>query len=350
MRSKILHALIALLLLGGTLGFGFGFGFAGPVEVRAQSLVGLFELEGGARPAGMGGAFVGLAADESALYYNPAGLAFLRELYISGLYQNRFVRADYGRVTLAVPNVGVQFLVLGVGGLVRRDELGVPSETFNYTQMGALLGGGLSLDALGIGMPLAVGAQMKFYRVSTLAPGSGMAFSLTPSVLWVRDRLELGGLPVRSLRVGAIAPNLLSLGITYGSGHRESWGPGFRLGGALLLGGGLAFAADLDARGAFHLGGEWTLGGFDLEGLEPAELSLRLGLSNAGSAITPSIGFGIRFGDFRLDYAFTMHPDLVGAHRISFVAIFGPPNPLLCALRPSACPPDDPLPLPASVR
>ena len=337
--SKTAHALIVLLLGGMLLSAG-----SFSLDAQAQSLVGIFELEGGARPAGMGGAFVGLASDEGALYYNPAGLAFLRELFISGLYQNRFVRANYARVTLAAPNVGAQFLMLGVGGLIRRDELGVPSEAFGYRQVGALLGGGLSLQET-LGMPLAVGMQLKFYRVSTLAPGSGMAFSLTPSVLWSKERLELGGLPLRALRVGAIAPNLLSLGIAYGSGHRESWGPGFRLGGALLLSGGLTFAADFDAMGAFHLGGEWTLGGFDLEGFESAELSLRLGLSNAGSVITPSIGFGMRLGDFRLDYAFVMHPDLVGAHRISFVAIFGPPNPLLCALRPSACPPDDPLSL-----
>ncbi len=312
-------------------------------ETRAQRLVGIFELEGGARPAGMGGAFVGVASDESALYYNPAGLALLRELFVSGMYQNRFLRAQYGRVTLVAPNVGAQVLMLGIGGLVRRDEQGIPSESFSYTQFGALVGGGLSLRE-SLGMPLAVGAQLKFYRVGTLAPGSGMAFSLTPALLWTAERLELGGLSLRALRVGAVAPNLLSLGITYGSGYRERWGPDLRLGGAVLLAGGWTFAADLDLRGAFHLGGEWTLGGLDWEweGMEAVELSLRWGLSNAGSLLTPSVGFGIRFGDYRLDYAFVMHPDLVGAHRLSFAAVFGPPNPLLCALRPVACPPDDP--------
>ena len=37
----------------------------------------------GARPVAMGGAFVGLADDITALYYNPAGLAGLQDLAVS---------------------------------------------------------------------------------------------------------------------------------------------------------------------------------------------------------------------------------------------------------------------------
>lgn len=70
---------------------------------------------------------------------------------------------------------------------------------------------------------------------------------------------------------------------------------------------------------------------------------MRLGVSTAGAIWMPSVGFGLRLGDVQLDYAFVMHAELAGVHRLEVSAVFGPPNPLLCALAPEACPPDDPL-------
>jgi hypothetical protein len=310
----------------------------------AQGLIGLFELEEGARPAAMGGAFVGLAEEEHALFYNPAGLAYLRELHVSGLFESRFSRASYGSLALALPNVGGQLLFLNVAGITQRDDEGIPLGNFNYSQTGFLMGTGFSLrePPLDLGLPLAAGLQLKIYRVNTLTEGSGTAFSLTPSLLWAEERLSLGGLDVQAVRFGLIAPNLISVGITYGSGHRESWGPDLRLGASATLLGDLTLAADLEANGTFHLGGEWKIPGFDLESLGTAELSVRLGLMNLKNLIAPSVGFGLRVADFGVDYALILHPELPANHRLSFSAVFGPPNALLCLLRPEACPPDDP--------
>ncbi len=44
----------------------------------------------GARPMGMGRAFVGLADDSRAIFYNPAGLAYLQRLELSGDYSRLF--------------------------------------------------------------------------------------------------------------------------------------------------------------------------------------------------------------------------------------------------------------------
>lgn len=314
-------------------------------EAAAQGLVGLFELEGGARPQAMGGAFVGLAEGEDALYYNPAGLASLRELYINGLFESRFSHVSYGTLSFTLPNVGTQLLFLGVSGGVQRDAQGSSLGDLSYSQLGLLLGAGVSLQGppIELGLPLAAGLQLKLYRVNTLPGGTGTAFSLSPSLLWSEERLALGGIALQSLRFGLLAPNLLSLGITYGSGHHESWGPDLRLGTAVALPGGLTFAFDLEANGTFHLGGEWQLSGLEMEPFGLGELSVRLGLMNVGSLISPTLGFGLRVGDFQIDYAFMMHSELAGAHRIEFSAVFGPPNVLLCTLRPAICPPDDPL-------
>ncbi len=313
-----------------------------PSAVRAQSLVGLFELEEGARPLAMGGAFVALAEDEHAIFYNPAALASLKELYFSGLYESRFARVNYGTLALALPNFGGQLFFLGIPGISERDERAVPLGELPYGQLGLIAGAGLWLSEapLELDLPLAVGLQLKIYRVNTLPEGSGTTLSLAPSLLWRQERLLLAGIPVQTLRFGLIASDLLSPGISYGRGHYESWGPGLRLGAAATLPDGLSMAFDVEANGTFHLGGEWQLRG--LETLGMAELSVRLGLKNLGSLLAPSIGFGLRVNDFRVDYAFAWHPVLPGVHRISFSAVFGPPNVLLCALRPEFCPPDDP--------
>jgi long-chain fatty acid transport protein len=70
-RGRVLRALLALPLL------------ASPVAVHASG----FAVESqGARAMGFAGAYVAQAADPSAIYYNPAGIGFLkgRQLYVAG--------------------------------------------------------------------------------------------------------------------------------------------------------------------------------------------------------------------------------------------------------------------------
>jgi long-chain fatty acid transport protein len=72
-RGRMLRALLALPLLGV------------PASVHASSFA---HESQGARAMGFAGAYVAQAADPSAVYYNPAGLAFLKgqRLYVGGLF------------------------------------------------------------------------------------------------------------------------------------------------------------------------------------------------------------------------------------------------------------------------
>jgi long-subunit fatty acid transport protein len=56
------------------------------LTTQAQSLVSIYDLGMGARPMAMGGAFSAVADDESALLYNPAGLATLDGFHFRALF------------------------------------------------------------------------------------------------------------------------------------------------------------------------------------------------------------------------------------------------------------------------
>jgi len=339
MTARMVPSLIAAaIVLAGALIL------VGP-PAQSQDLVGLFQLEKGARPLAMGGAFVAMADDENALFYNPAGLSTLRELFVHGRFESRFAKVSSGTASFVLPNVGGQLAFMSVGGATRRDASGQGQGSLDYGQIGITLGGGASLDrTLGIGLPLSMGLQLRTYSVGTLPGGSGTAFSLSPSFLFREIRLEPLGIPMEKLRVGMMATDLLSPGITYGSGHAEGWGPGLRLGVAGTLTGGFTVAMDVEADGTFHLGSEWTRPHLDFGGLGLGELYVRGGIRNEGVMWKPSLGFGVRAGDLKLDYALVAHTDLPWVHRVSISYVFGTPNPVLCALelRPDVCPPDDP--------
>ncbi|MBN1211436.1 MAG: PorV/PorQ family protein [candidate division Zixibacteria bacterium] len=91
----------------------------------------------GARAVGMGGAFTGLADDESALYYNPSGIASLEgRRFIAG-YHNYFVDLQSGFVGYIQQLSERQFIAgyinyLNYGDFIKTDELGNvdPNGTF----------------------------------------------------------------------------------------------------------------------------------------------------------------------------------------------------------------------------
>jgi hypothetical protein len=62
---------------------------------QARPLVTVFDIGAGVRPVSLGEAFTGLADDEYALFYNPAGLATLTGGRASILYQSHFGASTY---------------------------------------------------------------------------------------------------------------------------------------------------------------------------------------------------------------------------------------------------------------
>ncbi len=252
----------------------------------------LFDLGFGARPLGMGGAFVALADDEGAAFYNPAGLGWLRSIGVSSFYTRPAGEITYGGFAVTVPWFGVTVTQLDSGPIESGEE------TFRYVTQAGLVSGGLALG------PIGLGARLKLYRVSEPSAGRGVA--LDPAFLLVAG-------PVR---VGGVLENALSRPIAFDTGHTEAWERRARIGVAvsLRLDRGLVCNAAIDVEGLLSpapdiAGGvETWIGG----------LAGRVGYDGTGA----TAGLSLRFENFQMDWAMAMRPDLGDAHRVSLAFRF----------------------------
>jgi len=291
--------------------FGVGF-LVGAVmffsfAAKAQ-LVSPFDLGMGVRPAGMGEAFTGLADDENALFYNPAALALLNKLSANTLYESHFGASDFASAALAGRSFGVGFLLFNFRTMDIRDEQDEKAGTFGYSNFGLM-------GALGMrGLPLlrlenlAFGLKLKFLSINTLEEGRGWGLALDPGLM-----LALGNLgPLSDVRLGLMLENLLSLGVRYANGRVERWRFGLRLGTSAVIA--QRFKAALDfSPGGLHLGGELPIKtGF-------GDLFVRLG---ARGGLSLSLGLGLKFKNFRIDYAYIAHPQLTDSQRLSIAFEF----------------------------
>lgn len=279
---------------------------------HGQTLISLFDIDSGVRPLGIGGAFTGLADDENTIFYNPAGLGFLRGLHLGSFYEPRF-GANFGSLALVRPGLGGGFLFLSLGGLTQYDEADRPGKTFGYGSYGLIASLALRPNRLLHFLPstIALGMNAKFLGITTIAEGSGSGLALDWGLLWDLGRLG----PVKALRFGLLIENLPSLKVKYKGGYKESWKVGFRFGGSIQMLDSLILAFDLERNGTFHFGGEYGLGlrlGQGIKGLK-----LRVGGFTRGGFV-PTLGLGLEFRSFRVDYAFIAYSQAPETHRLSF--------------------------------
>jgi len=308
--------------------------------VQAQALLSLYELERGVRPVGMGGAFAGLADDESALYYNPAGLSFLGRTGVGSLVEERFGSATYGSFMIAGRYLGLGAVFITLPNISQRDANGQEAGKFNYTSYGLTLAAGSSFRELPFFADvdflknLGVGLSLKFYGVRTLEAGSGATFALDTSFLYWMPLESTGWL--NELRFGLVLENL-GPGITYKSGYREAWAAGSRIGvGAKLLDRAMDVALDIEFDGTIHVGGEYRLNGIAFSDLQISQLSLRLGLMVGPGVFAFSAGFGVRVSNgLNIDYALSITGELPASHRLGASYRFDMAS-LLCPIARSA--------------
>ncbi|MCX7698669.1 MAG: PorV/PorQ family protein, partial [Candidatus Goldbacteria bacterium] len=84
------------------------------------------KISQGARQAGMGEAFTGIADDVNAVYWNPAGLAQLRRQQACLLHSVWLVDVNYEYIAYAIPVIGVG--TFGIYGTFLAGEIKITDE------------------------------------------------------------------------------------------------------------------------------------------------------------------------------------------------------------------------------
>ncbi len=135
-KSGIVILVTTLLVMAGV-----GTALAKDIHSKAgTSAFPFLKINIGARAVAMGGAFTGLADDESSLYYNPAGIAGTKQnRWIAG-YHNYFVDIQSGFVGFVIPldednTLAAHFDYLGYGEFIRTDTNGTRLGTFGGSDL-----------------------------------------------------------------------------------------------------------------------------------------------------------------------------------------------------------------------
>jgi len=267
-KALVFAALSAVLLL---------LSIAGTSAEPYSNVASFWDLGMGARPLAMGGAFVGLADDGNALFYNPAGLAWAQGLSVLSSCEARLGMAKYGHVSAVVPHFGFGVHYFDFGEVSETDEFGNLLGTFSYRNYGLIAAAGIKAADLPIlaRIPLAesfgFGLKVKFLRVSTLEPGSGSGVVIDLPLLFRSESPSPRVPSITGYGFGMVIENLIGVPIKYESGHQETWPSKAIMGMWLQFLNQVNVAIDLTSEKDFRLGVEWS---------PISDMSLRVGLKH----------------------------------------------------------------------
>ncbi|MBZ0267730.1 PorV/PorQ family protein, partial [bacterium] len=260
----------------------------------------------GARAAGMGEAYVAVAQDPTATYWNPAGIANAQGDEVHATHNEWIsdVRYEYLAAVHGMKGhaVGAHVALLHMGELEGRDTSGNFTGGFRAYDMSA----GVTY-ARRVARPLEVGVTAKvLYEKIEEENATGFAGDVG-----VRYRT-----PVRGLTAAAALTNagtemkfvddtfLLPVAFRIGAAYRTR--------GILQ---GLVLASDVRIPNDSS-----TKGHFGLEVLPHELFALRTGYKAGYDEESYSVGFGIQYREYQIDYAFapfTSESELGDVHRFS---------------------------------
>ena len=287
------------------------------------------KIESGSRPAGLGGAFAGLANDINTIFWNPAGLTAVNDRELTAMQHFSF--ADINNQTIGYAQ-RVERLVWGasfVGSFTEIERRRGPTEDPDSTVTVGGFATGLSLayplsEAISVGgTAKIISEQLDIQNAYGAAADVGLVLRLLDNHLGIGVAVQNAGV----LDGGENLPMALRAGFAYRTWKQpdaeaeadkpmpaqEIW----------------ALVADahiplLDANPSFHVGVErWFYESV------AARVGYRIGL-NENPSDGLSLGIGIRRSgedalanvDFQFDYAFVPDANLGNAHRVSFITRF----------------------------
>jgi hypothetical protein len=272
------------------------------------------KIDVSARSTGMGGAFVGLSDDESALYFNPAGLIQIEQKSFFLTYNNYLSDIQSGFLGYVHPysentRLGVSISYFNYGSLTQTDSFGNVLGTFGAGDFALALSFARSVNS-----QISFGATGRFIY-EKIESFSSDALALDLGVIHIskdaRTRFGLVGqnLGVQLKGFTKSHKDDLPIAVKVGMSHQVRELP-------LIVA--VDAAKPLDNDIFFSLGGEFTA-------LKP--LYLRVGWSSFGKNFKTDSdkdnlagfagGFGVDWKAYRFGYAYSSYADLGGVHKIS---------------------------------
>ncbi|MEA3485639.1 MAG: hypothetical protein U9R03_02910 [Candidatus Aerophobetes bacterium] len=270
------------------------------------------------RATGMGGAFVAVADDGGACYYNPAGLMQINQKEIGGTYNDLYGLGllSHSFLSFIEPEKG-----MGAGGINWTHlEANLEPEKWNYDIFS------YSYANFFFNPPsiyrkrfISWGINLKYLKQDT-AWEDGKGYSLDVSFLSKDKRFSWG----------ANIQDLISE-MSWKTGKKEQIPVNIKLGASYIFNPRFLMALDIDASKKdipkeIHLGSEWWLG-------HKRNIALRIGAvkvfqRNAELTFSAGAGFYIPLKEMgkltavKLDYAFSYNKNLGNTHRFSLSLMF----------------------------
>lgn len=296
--SKFLNRIVALLVIL-------------PFNLHAQdagkSGLAFLKIGAGSRAAALGEAYVALAHDANAIYWNPAGLALSNQAQLAVTHLEWLENINHNFAAISFRGfggtLGLAITTQAIPGIELRDKpTAEPLGTFDARDVSFALAYGKKWHE-----SLAVGVAVKaLYEKIYLTSANGLAVDL--GVNWQS--------PSPALRFGAALQNLGSMSALLD--EKIKLPAALRFGLAYQLsksesGSGLMLVADhlMYLEGGAHpsAGAEWSLRGV---------IALRGGYQFGRENRGPAAGLGTSLGSYQFDYGFSsFRNDLGQAHRFS---------------------------------
>ena len=309
-KSKIISNLVLLffLLANSTSGAKAFFNPDEPGATAADFL----KIGIGAKAGGMGGAFVGLANDPSAIYWNPAGLTQLscsQVMFVHNLWAQD-IRYEYLGYALPIDSkntVAVAVMFLHMGEILGYDENDKPTSFFSAYDAALLLGYSRKISShLSLGWT-AKGILEKLENQKAQAAAFDVGLFYDSHIFSFGLCLKNLGSELKFIEEEHPLPADLKVGIAFKA-----------LDSRLLLSTDVNFLTG--ASPGLQQGIEYNFLNalFIRSGVEyrPQNQSL-------GSSTRPAIGGGIRISKFQFDYTYSSVRSLGDLHRFSLIYRIG---------------------------
>ena len=263
----------------------------------------------GARAVGMGGAFTAMVDDSSAVYYNTAGLAKIKNIEFYGAFDKWLMDANFTQGYVVMPvgfgAIGGAFTFTDFGKFQQRDDSGA-------------LTGAPDISPNNIAASLSYGFPVN----DMLSAGLGVKYSN----LTIDDYSESAvmfdlGLQAQLAGIVMLGAALQNLDTSFTNGYNVRLGVGTQL--FEIQGNNMRIEADAKYSGVFGM--SYAVG---LETNLFKVLAIRAGYdiknsNNALSGLTGlTLGLGITIDKLSMDYAFSSNGDLGMSHLVGLKLLY----------------------------